>query len=243
MPHRIVPDGAQPCVWMSAGLLTYKICDRQFECDRCPLDAGLREGTLAGSHVEGRLAPRSYAGVFPEDRRYSSGHLWLEALGRPDHGRQRLGLDAFAAAIVGHCGGVSWEVSPRTVSRNEAICQIDLGLGMLSLRAPVNGVVTGGNQDTHRDPALLVTQPYEDGWLLEFQVLDDAEFGGLMTAEMAWDNAADGFAAVSTPHCRATFRRWARPGARHAGRRRVDHRSAADVGRFHVPDLLHELVH
>ncbi len=189
MPHRIVPDGAQPCVWMSAGLLTYKICDRQFECDRCPLDAGLREGTLAGSHVEGRLAPRSYAGVFPEDRRYSSGHLWLEALGRPDHGRQRLGLDAFAAAIVGHCGGVSWEVSPRTVSRNEAICQIDLGLGMLSLRAPVNGVVTGGNQALHRDPALLVTQPYEDGWLLEFQVLDDAEFGGLMTAEMAWDNA------------------------------------------------------
>ncbi len=189
MTHRIVPDGAQPCVWMSAGLLTYKICDRQFECDRCPLDAGLREGTLVGSHVEGRSAPCRYAGVFPEDRRYSSGHLWLEALGPRDDGRQRLGLDAFAAAIIGHCGGVRWEVSPRTVSRNEAICQIDLGLGMLSVRAPLSGVVVGGNQALQREPRLLVTAPYEDGWMVEFQVLDVAELSGLMTAKAAWDNA------------------------------------------------------
>jgi glycine cleavage system H protein len=174
---------------MSAGLLTYKICDRQFQCDRCPLDAGLREGTLAGSHVEGRLPARSYAGVFPEDRRYSSGHLWLEPVGRPDDGRQRLGLDAFAAAIVGHCGGVSWEVSPRAVSRNEAICQIDLGLGTLSVRAPLSGLVVGGNRSLQREPGLLVTEPYEDGWILEFQVLDAAELSGLMTAEEAWDNA------------------------------------------------------
>jgi glycine cleavage system H protein len=189
MPHRILPDGAQPCVWMSAGLVTYKICDREFQCDRCPLDAGLREGTLVGSHGEGRLTPRGNVGLFPEDRRYSRGHSWLKAVGRREDGRQRFGLDAFAAAIIGHCAGVSWEVSARTVSQDEAICQIDLGLGMLSVRAPLRGVVVDGNQSLHREPGLLVTAPYEEGWILEFQVADVAELSGLMTAEVARDKA------------------------------------------------------
>ncbi|MFH1268562.1 MAG: hypothetical protein ABIK89_22795 [Planctomycetota bacterium] len=187
MSFRVVPNGAQPCVWMSAGLLTYKLCDRDFDCDRCPLDTGLRGGTLAGSHHERLLAPRRGAGVFPEDRLYSSGHSWVKAVGRRDDRLQRFGLDAFAAAIVGHCGGVRWEVSPRTVSRGEAICQIDLGLGMLSVGAPLSVVVVDGNRSLHRAPRRLVTAPYQDGWILEFKVLDVAEFDGLMAAEAARD--------------------------------------------------------
>jgi len=174
---------------MSAGVLTYKICDREFQCDQCPLDAGLHEGTLVGSQGEGRSAPRCNPGVFPENRRYSSGHSWLQAVGQPDDGRQRLGVDAFAAAIIGHCGGVSWEIPPCTVSQDEAICQIDVGLGMLSIRAPLGGVTVDGNQALHREPGLLVTAPYEDGWILEFQVLDAAGLSGLMTAEVARDKA------------------------------------------------------
>lgn len=188
MPHRIIPDGAQPCVWMSAGFLTYKICDREFQCDRCPLDAALHDGTLVGSHGEGPLAPQCNSGVFPEDRRYG-GHSWLKAVGRPEDRRQRLGMDAFAAAIIGHCDKVDWEVSSRTISRDETICQIDVGLGTISVRAPVDGVVADGNQLLHREPGLLVTAPYEDGWILEFQVLDVAELKRLMTADEARDRA------------------------------------------------------
>jgi glycine cleavage system H lipoate-binding protein len=188
MPRPILPDGAQPCVWMSAGLLTYKICDRQFQCDCCPLDAGLREGTLAGSQGDGRLTRRGNVGLYPEDRRYSSGHSWLKAVGQGD-GRQRLGLDAFAAAIIVHCGGVRWEVSPRTVAQDEAICQIDVGLGVLSVRSPLPGVVVDGNELLRRDPGLLVTAPYDEGWLLEFQAPDGDGLRGLMTADTARDQA------------------------------------------------------
>lgn len=189
MPHRLLADDAQPCIWMSAGLVTYKICDRQFECDHCPLDAGLREGMLVGSHGEGRFAPRRTAGVFPGDRRYGSGHSWLKAAGPLDDGKQRLGLDAFAAAIIGHCDGVRWDIPPRTVLQDAAICRIDLGLGVLSIRAPLSGVVLDGNPSLAREPGLLVTSPYDDGWILEFQVLDVADLGGLMTAEVARDKA------------------------------------------------------
>lgn len=30
------------CVWMQAGVVGYKLCDREFDCDRCPFDAALR---------------------------------------------------------------------------------------------------------------------------------------------------------------------------------------------------------
>lgn len=32
----------QACVWMSAGLLRFWLCDRAFNCDDCPLDRALR---------------------------------------------------------------------------------------------------------------------------------------------------------------------------------------------------------
>lgn len=31
------------CIWMLAGVLTYRLCDRQYDCEHCPLDAALRE--------------------------------------------------------------------------------------------------------------------------------------------------------------------------------------------------------
>jgi len=31
-----------PCVWMMAGVLNYKICDRQYDCEHCELDKVLR---------------------------------------------------------------------------------------------------------------------------------------------------------------------------------------------------------
>jgi glycine cleavage system H protein len=170
---------------MSAGLVTYKMCDRRFDCDHCPLDAGLRAGTLAGSHHEGLLTPRGNAGVFPEDRLYSTGHLWLKATWPQAAGQFRLGLDAFAAAIVGHCGAVRSEVSPRKVSRGEVICQIDLGLGTLALRAPITGVVVRGNESLDSEPSRLITSPYLDGWIMEIKGLDLTELDELMIAEAA----------------------------------------------------------
>ncbi|HYW69484.1 MAG TPA: hypothetical protein VE961_00530 [Pyrinomonadaceae bacterium] len=29
------------CVWMDAGVVNYKLCDRSYDCERCPLDQAL----------------------------------------------------------------------------------------------------------------------------------------------------------------------------------------------------------
>jgi hypothetical protein len=30
------------CVWMRAGVIRFWLCDRNFDCEHCPLDAALR---------------------------------------------------------------------------------------------------------------------------------------------------------------------------------------------------------
>ncbi|MEN8151646.1 MAG: hypothetical protein ABFS86_17655 [Planctomycetota bacterium] len=59
----IIPIGEVPCVWMAAGVLTFRLCDRDLECGDCPLDRAIRnepqpetttrssEGPAAGFHV------------------------------------------------------------------------------------------------------------------------------------------------------------------------------------------------
>ena len=132
MSHPVLPDSARPCLWMSAGLLTYRLCDRDFDCERCPLDAALRRGDLLGSRDhEALLAPNHDPSDFPEDRRYTAGHSWVQVVDGQDGGRLRFGLDTFAAAIIGRCSGVTWNLAGRSLACGDEVCRLDLGIGAL----------------------------------------------------------------------------------------------------------------
>lgn len=186
MYHPVIPDSARPCLWMSAGLLTYRLCDRDFDCDRCPLDAALRRGDPLGSRDHEALSePHCGTGDFPEDRRYTAGHSWVQVVQGQDGGNLRFGLDTFAAAIIGRCGGVTWNPPERSVARGEAVCQLDLGLGALWIGAPVRGSVVKENQALRDRPEQVVTAPYTDGWIAEFMAEDMADVDQLVPAELS----------------------------------------------------------
>lgn len=193
MSHPIVPRDSEPCVWMSAGLLTYRLCDRDFDCEHCPLDAALR-GEPTG---DPRLAePAPSAGLlatFPRDRRYSPGHLWIQAAAGEKSSsavepRLRIGLDGFAAAILGRPAGVRWESSSGPFQPGETICEIDLDVGFLPLGAPLAGGLLRPNRALRDDPGLLLAAPYGEGWLAD---LSDggAERGELLSPEAVREKA------------------------------------------------------
>lgn len=189
MARPVVPDTSQACIWASAGILTYKLCDRDFDCEHCTLDVALRGGSLGIAPYRALLAPGPGPRVFPEDRLYTTGHSWLQAIGGPDDRRWRFGLDAFAAAIIARCSEVRWQVSDRLLARGETFCQIDLELGMLSVGAPLRGAVVDGNRALRDAPCRLVTAPYGEGWILDLMAVDLSEIDGLLTAEAASQNA------------------------------------------------------
>jgi len=40
---RIVPPGKKKCVWMEAGVVSYKLCDYNFDCSTCSYDHGMQD--------------------------------------------------------------------------------------------------------------------------------------------------------------------------------------------------------
>ena len=187
MSHPVIPDSARPCLWMSAGLLTFRLCDRDFDCERCPLDAALRRGDLVGSRDhEPLLAPNRDTSDFPDDRLYTAGHSWVQAVEGGDSGRRlRFGLDTFAAAIIGRCGGITWNPPERSLARGDVVCRLDLGIGALWIGAPVRGSVVDVNQALRDGPEQLVTAPYREGWIAEFLAEDKAEVDQLTPADLS----------------------------------------------------------
>src|SRR3990172_8643464 len=108
-----VPDTELPWVWVSAGVLSYRPCERRYECEDCPLYQALRQG--AGEGAGGALpagetaadnrddrAPRALAGrgagcTLHLDRAYSAQGLWLAE--QPD-GTIRVGMDDYTLRLL-----------------------------------------------------------------------------------------------------------------------------------------------
>ena len=182
MPKRADASHSPPCLWMSAGVLTYRLCDRDFDCDDCPLDAALRNHSRQTPHPARLQVPRGPSSEFPEDRRYTPGHWWLLSDAESDSSVYRCGLDIFAAAIIGRCDGVSRICRTGGLGRGESLCEIDFGLGRLQIAAPISGTVTVWNSVLDGRPEEVVLSPYDTGWLVELVASDESEMDDLVTA-------------------------------------------------------------
>ena len=169
------------CIWMSAGLVRYKLCDRDFDCERCPLDAALR-GEPGGCAAAAPAEP-CFTLDFPDDRRYAPGHLWVEERGAA----ARIGVDAMAAALLGTPGRVGWTGRGRVGTVGAAVT-LELPYGTVSLAAPVAGRATRPNAALGARPALMVEDPYGAGWLLDVEG-PDLEGASLVSGPRAREQA------------------------------------------------------
>lgn len=173
MLKQIVSDRHEPptCVWVDAGLITYKLCDRNFDCERCPLDAALhgtsrQRGANLGSRGHQRIRQQG----FPEDRYYCGGHTWLRPL--DGDGRVRFGIDEFAASLMPAPEGLRAVASPHLVYRGQPLCEIVTEDGSLSLSSPIDACIARWNCALHDDPGALISAPYEEGWIVELSPMD-----------------------------------------------------------------------
>jgi len=177
----VVPD-PQLCVWMQAGIIAYRLCDREFDCDHCLLDAALR-GDPGGMHPATAPHHAGMESTIRDDRLYTTGHLWVRSL--DGAGLCRLGLDAFAAALLCNVTSVSWIPSVSLLERGDPMCRLVLGSGNVSIGAPFRGRLAAGNEALDRDPALLLGSPYDEGWLLELAASDPSELDDLTAPPVA----------------------------------------------------------
>ena len=205
--YPVVPK-KQRCIWMSAGILSYQLCDREFDCDRCPLAKAMRMHFSHGTGEARRRKPAP-AAEKTEQYLYSRDHCWVKP---GEEGTVRVGLEPGFASILVDPKAIALPAVGEIVSPGRFCCWIILPGGTIPLRSPVEGRILDTNARITDEPHELCSHPTTRGWLFEVQTqqgttvdrlmgkaeadrlyaADMSRFKDLLTATVGGDNEAVG---------------------------------------------------
>ncbi len=161
------------CVWVSAGLVAYKLCKYNFECERCPLDWELRNVPL--DPLRDRPVPERTTEPKPllredpslleikESLFYHPGHTWVK-VERAD--QVRVGLDPFVGRLIEGVKVVVLPLSGTRGVRGDNLCSIILEHGILQISSPISGLILSVNPKLKDHPELVCSDPLDEGYLL-----------------------------------------------------------------------------
>lgn len=181
---QIVPQNSNKCVWMEAGIVSYKICDRNFECEACPLDLGLRgekNHNLNQSNNEAQrflelntkknsIAPQSNSSYerllkfkLDEQRYVNAGHSWIKVL---NQNQVKIGIDDIVATAFGAIDQVILPLPGEKVKRGASCGQVIQFEHIFSIVSPVSGQVIEINDELTKFPNQLTLDPLDKGWMM-----------------------------------------------------------------------------
>ncbi|MBI5866798.1 MAG: hypothetical protein HZB43_00655 [candidate division Zixibacteria bacterium] len=139
-------------------MLDYRLCERSFDCENCPLDQAMR-----GGHGAPVTSIAETADI-PDTVRFHASHLWMnEASTR---GEWILGLDHHALRAFSSVPTFSLPRPGRHIGRGEELISLIVDDDALRWPAPANVVILERNDRWSREAAMLRTSPYRDGWAL-----------------------------------------------------------------------------
>lgn len=91
------------------------------------------------------------------------GHAWVR---ETDDGDVLVGIDEFAQSLIGTVNTVELPRLLRHVEQGTAAWRLGHGDRSVAMVSPVTGRVIEKNEMVLRNPALINTSPYIDGWLI-----------------------------------------------------------------------------
>ncbi len=188
--YQLIPEEDLKCVWMTAGLLSYKLCKYNLQCEKCPLDWELRNLSAAPSSGSAasqerrqidsqparttapRKEERSGKVVLTEDLSrstvngslfYHPGHTWVK-VEKADE--VRIGIDSFLGKMIGKVKVIVLPLSGGRCLQGETLCSIIQEEGILHIVSPVSGSILSVNQRLKDQPELVTKDPLGEGFLL-----------------------------------------------------------------------------
>jgi len=182
----VIPDRENRCIWMDLGILAYKICVRDYRCEDCPLDIGLRGGDWNASHspvdcmstaehddlhgihsfphrpFHQVLLKRMIGPYFELDRYYSSRHTWIRTVSKDCH---LVGIDNTVAAILGVVDEVKLPQPGTKLRTGDILCELRQLDQTFSIASPLCGEVIHVNGELNDHPHRLLSDPMKGGWI------------------------------------------------------------------------------
>jgi len=124
--------------------------------------------------------------VTPEDLRYTAEHEWVSPVPGGDAAQGssgvRVGITDFAQDSLGDIVFVQLPEPGTEVQAGDSLGEVESTKSVSEIYAPVSGRVVARNEALDADPAVVNSDPYGAGWLVEIEPSDPAAVAGLLDA-------------------------------------------------------------
>ena len=115
---------------------------------------------------------------------YRESHEWVRDLG---DGTVVIGISDHAQEALGDLVYVELPAVGDEIGQGDPCAVVESVKAASDIYAPVSGKVIAVNEDLDDNPAVINTDPYDDGWLFELELSDSTELDGLKDAELTLD--------------------------------------------------------
>ena len=114
-----------------------------------------------------------------KELKYTAEHEWLKikgdtaVVGITDHAQSELTDIVF----------VELPEVGKEVKKGEELCVVESVKSVSEINAPISGKIVKINEKLEDSPEIVNESPYDDGWLVELKIVDEAEKTSLLDAD------------------------------------------------------------
>ncbi|MFN0172189.1 MAG: glycine cleavage system protein H [Bryobacteraceae bacterium] len=145
-----------------ATFIVFVLLDWFLNRSQAPAEAVVPVQATGGDFIDGFLTPAKF--------RYHPGHSWLE---RERPNRVRVGIDEFAATLVGRIDSIEMPKPGQWIRQGQRVFAFLRNGERVEIVSPIEGEVVEVNTQAAVNPEILRQDPYGKGWLLGVHVPDE----------------------------------------------------------------------
>jgi len=120
----------------------------------------------------------SMANEVREGLKYTKTHEWVKLAGN----KAKVGITDHAQEELTDIVFVELPAVGKEVKKGEELCVVESVKSVSEVYAPVSGKVVAVNAKLDDSPEIVNEKPYDDGWLVELEVMDKKELDMLLDA-------------------------------------------------------------
>ena len=115
---------------------------------------------------------------FPEELKYTKDHEWLRVEGDNIY----VGITAFAQGELGDIIFLEFPNIDENFNDGDVFGTIEAVKTVSDLFMPVSGKVISFNEQLEKEPELINSDPYGNGWIIKISIADATDFDSLLNS-------------------------------------------------------------
>jgi glycine cleavage system H protein len=116
---------------------------------------------------------------FPSGLKYTKDHEWIKVDGNDAY----IGITEFAQRELGDIVYIDIASLGKEVAKDEVFGTVEAVKTVSDLFMPVTGTITEVNPALDKQPELVNSDPYGEGWMVKISLADVASVEGLLSAD------------------------------------------------------------